>query len=95
MGEVVSDYLERGLVLVIADLLSLITVSSCLVIKVPQINTIRENESSKGESAAHAKSPKNTHLHQSLFLARHQCAGTMPGAVQLHGNAVVQLQQRL
>lgn len=67
MGEVVSDYLERGLVLVIADLLSLITVSSCLVIKVPQINTIRENESSKGESAAHAKSPKNTHLHQSLF----------------------------
>ncbi|XP_017014327.2 solute carrier family 66 member 3 [Drosophila takahashii] len=50
LGEVVSEYLERGLVLVIADLLSLITVSSCLVIKVPQINTIRANESSKGIS---------------------------------------------
>ncbi|KAH8296580.1 hypothetical protein KR054_008297 [Drosophila jambulina] len=52
LGEFVSEYLERGLVLVIADLLSLITVSSCLVIKVPQINTIRANESSKGESVA-------------------------------------------
>ncbi|KAH8379172.1 hypothetical protein KR009_003395, partial [Drosophila setifemur] len=49
-GDVVSEYFDRGLVLVIADLLSLITVSSCLVIKVPQINTIRENESSKGIS---------------------------------------------
>ncbi|KAH8349554.1 hypothetical protein KR084_001427 [Drosophila pseudotakahashii] len=50
LGEVVSEYLERGLVLVIADLLSLVTVSSCLVIKVPQINTIRANESSKGKA---------------------------------------------
>ncbi|SPP76869.1 blast:PQ-loop repeat-containing protein 3 [Drosophila guanche] len=51
LSEVVSEYLDKGLVLVIADLLSLITVSSCLVIKVPQINTIRENQSSKGEPA--------------------------------------------
>ncbi|KAH8368862.1 PQ-loop repeat-containing protein 3 [Drosophila serrata] len=50
LGDFLSEYLERGLVLVIADLLSLITVSSCLVIKVPQINTIRANESSKGIS---------------------------------------------
>jgi len=49
----VSEYLERGPVLVVADLLSLITVSSCLVIKVPQINTIRANESSKGEHRPH------------------------------------------
>ncbi|KAH8286956.1 hypothetical protein KR018_012290 [Drosophila ironensis] len=49
-GDAVSEYLERGIVLVIADLLSLITVSSCLVIKVPQINTIRANQSSKGIS---------------------------------------------
>lgn len=48
LGEVVSHYLDKGIVLIIADLLSLITVSSCLVIKVPQINTIRENKSSKG-----------------------------------------------
>jgi len=53
LGDVVSEYMERGLVLVIADLLSLITVSSCLVIKVPQINTIRANESSKGEHRPH------------------------------------------
>lgn len=50
LGEVVSHYLDKGIVLIIADLLSLITVSSCLVIKVPQINTIRENKSSKGET---------------------------------------------
>ncbi|KAL7732012.1 hypothetical protein ACLKA6_015776 [Drosophila palustris] len=49
-GDLVSHYLEKGVVLIIADLLSLITVSSCLVIKVPQINTIRENKSSKGIS---------------------------------------------
>ncbi|EDW68676.2 solute carrier family 66 member 3-like [Drosophila virilis] len=49
-GDIVSHYLDKGIVLIIADLLSLITVSSCLVIKVPQINTIRENQSSKGIS---------------------------------------------
>ncbi|KAH8302022.1 hypothetical protein KR044_001899 [Drosophila immigrans] len=54
MGDLVSHYLEKGIVLIIADLLSLITVSSCLVIKVPQINTIRENKSSKGETHAYA-----------------------------------------
>ncbi|XP_073839527.1 solute carrier family 66 member 3 [Musca autumnalis] len=48
--EAVVKYMDRGIVLVIADLLSLITVSSCLFIKVPQINTIRENKSSKGIS---------------------------------------------
>ncbi|CAD7003896.1 PQ-loop repeat-containing protein 3 isoform X2 [Ceratitis capitata] len=48
--DIVSNYFEKGLVLVIADLLSLITVSSCLVIKVPQINTIRANKSSQGIS---------------------------------------------
>lgn len=46
--EAVSDYMERGIVLIIADILSLITVSSCLFIKIPQINTIRENKSSQG-----------------------------------------------
>uniref|UniRef100_A0A0K8UFA3 Mannose-P-dolichol utilization defect 1 1 n=1 Tax=Bactrocera latifrons TaxID=174628 RepID=A0A0K8UFA3_BACLA len=48
--EAISNYFEKGIVLVVADLLSLITVSSCLVIKVPQINTIRANESSQGIS---------------------------------------------
>lgn len=46
--EAISDYLDKGLVLIVADLLSLITVSSCLIIKVPQINTICTNKSSKG-----------------------------------------------
>uniref|UniRef100_A0A1B0B7Z5 Solute carrier family 66 member 3 n=1 Tax=Glossina palpalis gambiensis TaxID=67801 RepID=A0A1B0B7Z5_9MUSC len=50
--EVISDYLDKGLVLIVADLLSLITVSSCLIIKVPQINTICTNKSSKGISVA-------------------------------------------
>ncbi|XP_059216651.1 solute carrier family 66 member 3 [Stomoxys calcitrans] len=49
-GEAVLRYMDKGLVLIVADILSLITVSSCLVIKVPQINTIRANKSSKGIS---------------------------------------------
>lgn len=56
LGDLVSHYLDKGIVLIIADLLSLITVSSCLVIKVPQINTIRENKSSKGERKRNAHS---------------------------------------
>ncbi|XP_017469738.1 PREDICTED: PQ-loop repeat-containing protein 3 [Rhagoletis zephyria] len=48
--EAISNYFAKGWALVIADLLSLITVSSCLVIKVPQINTIRANKSSQGIS---------------------------------------------
>ncbi|EDW85363.2 uncharacterized protein Dwil_GK10552 [Drosophila willistoni] len=48
--ELVFHYLEKGVVLVLADMLSLITVSSCLFIKVPQINTIRKAKSSKGIS---------------------------------------------
>jgi len=49
-GNVFSDYLEKGVILIVADLLSLITVSSCLVIKVPQIKTIKEHRSAKGIS---------------------------------------------
>ncbi|XP_053955814.1 solute carrier family 66 member 3 [Anastrepha ludens] len=48
--EAIFNYFEKGQVLVVADLLSLITVSSCLVIKVPQINTIRANKTSQGIS---------------------------------------------
>lgn len=48
--EAVVKYIDKGVVLIIADLLSLITVSSCLFIKIPQINTIRENKSSQGIS---------------------------------------------
>lgn len=48
--DIVADYLDKGIVLVIADLLSMITVGSCLFIKVPQIKTINENKSSQGIS---------------------------------------------
>lgn len=48
LEDAVTDYMDRGLVLIIADILSLITVSSCLFIKIPQINTIRQNKSSQG-----------------------------------------------
>lgn len=48
--EAIYTYADKGIVLLIADLLSLITVSSCLFIKIPQINTIRELKSSKGTS---------------------------------------------
>lgn len=42
------DYLDKGLKLIIADVLSIITISSCLIIKVPQIRTIQTLRSAKG-----------------------------------------------
>ncbi|KAI8116989.1 PQ-loop repeat-containing protein 3 [Lucilia cuprina] len=50
LEEAIVEYMDRGIVLIIADILSLITVSSCLFIKIPQINTIRQNKSSQGIS---------------------------------------------
>ena len=43
-----EDYFEKGFLLVIADLLSLLTISSCLVCKIPQIKTINALKSAKG-----------------------------------------------
>lgn len=44
-----ENYFEKGLLLVIADLLSLVTIASCLVCKIPQIRTIAALESAKGK----------------------------------------------
>ncbi|XP_053673236.1 solute carrier family 66 member 3 [Anopheles nili] len=45
------DFLdERGILYVIADLLSIVTIASCLVSKVPQIQTVRQLHSAKGLS---------------------------------------------
>lgn len=44
-----EDYLERGFALILADFLSIITIASCLVCKVPQIKTIVNLQSAKGE----------------------------------------------
>lgn len=44
------SYLDKGIALIIADLLSLITIASCLVIKVPQIRTIQATKSARGIS---------------------------------------------
>uniref|UniRef100_U5EXY8 Solute carrier family 66 member 3 n=1 Tax=Corethrella appendiculata TaxID=1370023 RepID=U5EXY8_9DIPT len=41
---------ERGILFIIGDLLSLITIASCLVSKVPQIRTIQQLQSSQGIS---------------------------------------------
>lgn len=45
-----ADYFDKGFALVLADLLSLITISSCLFIKIPQIRTINQNKSAQGIS---------------------------------------------
>lgn len=45
-----NDYLNKGVALIFADFLSLITISSCLVIKVPQIRSIIATNSAKGIS---------------------------------------------
>lgn len=47
-----EDYFEKGILLIIADLLSIITISSCLVCKIPQIKTISGLKSAKGELEA-------------------------------------------
>lgn len=44
-----EDYFEKGFLLIVADLLSIITISSCLVCKIPQIRTISAMQSAKGE----------------------------------------------
>lgn len=43
-----EDYFEKGFLLIVADLLSVITISSCLVCKIPQIKTISAMQSAKG-----------------------------------------------
>lgn len=43
------EYLEQGIIYIISDILSIITILSCLVIKVPQIKIIQERKSAKGE----------------------------------------------
>lgn len=47
--EKMEDYFDKGFLLVIADVLSIITISSCLVCKIPQIKTISALKSAKGE----------------------------------------------
>ncbi|XP_055688165.1 solute carrier family 66 member 3 [Lutzomyia longipalpis] len=44
------DYLEKDLKYIIADILSIITIASCLVSKVPQIRTIEQLKSARGIS---------------------------------------------
>lgn len=44
------DYFDKGPLLIIADIFSIVTILSCLVVKVPQIKIIRENESATGKS---------------------------------------------
>uniref|UniRef100_A0A1L8DTV7 Solute carrier family 66 member 3 n=1 Tax=Nyssomyia neivai TaxID=330878 RepID=A0A1L8DTV7_9DIPT len=44
------DYLEKDLKYIIADVLSIITIASCLVSKVPQIRTIQQLQSARGIS---------------------------------------------
>lgn len=41
---------DRGILYIIADLLSLITIASCLISKVPQIQTVRQLKSATGLS---------------------------------------------
>lgn len=41
---------DRGILYLIADFLSLITIASCLVCKVPQIQTVRKQHSAAGLS---------------------------------------------
>lgn len=44
-----ADYLTKGIMYIIADLLSLITVALCMVQKLPQIQEIYTYKSAKGK----------------------------------------------
>ncbi|XP_055376177.1 solute carrier family 66 member 3 [Condylostylus longicornis] len=46
----VDSYFDKGIALIFADFLSLITVSSCVYVKIPQIKTILQNKSAQGIS---------------------------------------------
>lgn len=43
------EYIEKGPLLIIADIFSIVTILSCLVVKVPQIKIIKENQSANGK----------------------------------------------
>lgn len=42
------DYIKKGIVLIVADILSLVTIGLCLVAKVPQIKTLYSIRSARG-----------------------------------------------
>lgn len=42
------SYLDRGIIYVVSDILSLITILACVVLKVPQIKIIQETKSAAG-----------------------------------------------
>lgn len=44
-----DDYSEKKYYFIVADILSMITISSCFVIKIPQIRKIQQIKSAKGE----------------------------------------------
>lgn len=94
------DLLTRGLLMVISDFLSLITILMCLVAKLPQIRTIYAMKSARGKRRTHSLSlNSNASLINAFYLfppeTRHQPGRPLPGAVQLHGDDVLQLLQRL
>lgn len=48
-AKMASDYITKGIMYVISDILSLITVTLCMVQKLPQIREIYTYKSAKGE----------------------------------------------
>lgn len=44
-----QEYLSKGFILLIADILSLLTIASCVFIKIPQIKIILQSKSSHGQ----------------------------------------------
>lgn len=84
------DYFEKGPLLVVADIFSIVTILSCLVVKVPQIKIIQENKSAAGKFCFLFKL-----IFFKTFFSRNQLGWIVIGTMQLHCNDVLQLCQRL
>lgn len=85
-------YMKKGLVLVISDILSLITVVLCLIQKLPQIRDLYAYKSARGKLFV-----QRTHnviyfydlIRIVCILHRYQFAIIISGAVQLHSNDAI------
>lgn len=90
-------YLQRGMILIFSDILSLITVALCLVAKVPQIKTLYRYKSARGEWKKKMPTAVESNLQFKLCYSqcRHQFVITLSGVGELHDNDDVQLLLRL
>lgn len=87
-----SNYITKGILYIVSDILSLITVALCMVQKVPQIRELYTYKSAKGEYYFRTKTRTQTQTQKSVPCNCNNCnnfigfifSTTQQGLVQLH-----------